>query len=101
MLACRSLRRKLQRLEKPRSLEVWPCYWGMGGLGKIRNGSILYGSTRVISGALTQIQTLAYRWTHGSHTWSRPSKFPKAYSASSTDPSDRCWHERDQEARVL
>jgi len=39
--------------------------------GKIRNGSILYGSTRVISGALTQIQTLAYRWTHGSHTWSR------------------------------
>src|SRR5262249_56221978 len=55
--------------------------------GKIRNGSILYGSTRVISGALTQNQTLAYRWTLGSHTWSRPSKFPKAYFASSTDPS--------------
>ena len=47
--------------------------------GKIRNGSILYGSTRVISGAPTQIQTLAYRWTHGSHIWSRPSKLPEAY----------------------
>src|SRR5262249_58748076 len=47
--------------------------------GKIRNGSILYGSTRVISGAPPQIQTLTYRWTHGSHIWSRPSKLPKAY----------------------
>src|SRR5262249_40272431 len=28
MLASRSLRRKLQRLEKPRSLEVRSCYWG-------------------------------------------------------------------------
>src|SRR5215510_11669168 len=46
---------------------------------KIRNGSILYGSMRVISGAPTQIQTFAYRWTHGSHIWSRPSKLPKAY----------------------
>jgi len=36
--------------------------------GKIRNGSILYGSTRVISGGPTQIQTLAYRLTHGNHT---------------------------------
>src|SRR5262249_4792892 len=50
--------------------------------GKIRNGSILYGSTRVISGAPTQIQTLTYRWTHGSHIWSRPSKLPD-------------WHETD------
>ena len=55
--------------------------------GKIHSGSILYGSTRAISGGLTQTQTLAYRWTHGSHTWSRPSKFPKAYFAYSTDPS--------------
>ena len=52
------------------------------GEGKIRNCSILYGSTRVISGGPTQIQTLAYRWTHGSHIWSQPSKPPKAYCAS-------------------
>src|SRR5262249_31951532 len=46
---------------------------------KIRNGSILYGSTHLTYGAPTQIQTFAYRWTHGSHIWSRPSKLPKAY----------------------
>src|SRR5262245_2655172 len=46
--------------------------------GKIRNGSILYGSTRVISGAPTQIQSLVYRWMHGSRIWSRLSKPPKA-----------------------
>src|SRR5262249_38125401 len=50
--------------------------------GKTRNGSTLCVSTRVISGDPTQIQTLAYRWMHGSHTWNRPSKHPNAYCAS-------------------
>jgi hypothetical protein len=50
--------------------------------GKIRNGSILCGSTRAICGGPTQTETLAYRWMHGSHIWSRLSKPPKAYCAS-------------------
>src|SRR5262249_6618656 len=54
---------------------------------KIRNGSILYGSTHLTYGAPTQIQTFAYRWTHGSHIWSRPSRLPKAYWCISADPS--------------
>src|SRR5262249_919287 len=67
---------------------------------KIRNGSILYGSTHLTYGAPTQIQTFAYRWTHGSHIWSRPSKLPKAYWCIPADPSvaakdDRFWHKAD------
>src|SRR6478752_4029682 len=63
------------------------------GIGTLISGAAARGpkpvlsNMPVISGGLTQIQTLAYGLTHGSHTWSRPSKFPKAYFASSTDPS--------------